>query len=690
MSDKRYLGNIITQNPTAPDGDFANNAAKGVWSLEEQLAYQKAGLWPVPGNFPLNVEEVFSTYLYTGNASTQTITNGIDLSGEGGLVWVKGRSGTAGSSAWGGDIAHNLFDSSAPQKAMNSALTNARTNFGAAGVNFTSTGFTVGYNGFNDLNYSTFPYVSWSFRKAPKFFDVVTYTGDGVAGRTVSHNLGSVPGCIIVKCTNNTTNWMVYHRGLDVTSPEDKYIRLNMTNALSDSDIAWNDTAPTSTDFTLGSHTLVNGSGKTYVAYLFAHNDGDGDFGPDGDADIIKCGSYQSDGNGSEISVDLGFEPQFVMAKAVSTTGNWHVQDSMRGMAVGSSNNPYLQWNTSDSESADGTAGGIVPTSNGFRVGVMGDINIFNAVQTYIYIAIRRGTKVPESGTEVFGISYAQNVNAVPFPVDFMLNKIYGGGNTYARDRLRGGTKYLLTETTNADLTGSDIGFDDMTGNTAVWGTSFINYNWKRAPKYMDVVAYTGDGTTARAISHNLGVPPQLMIHKRRNATNDWYVPDFINSKILLLNTNAAAYDTSILANYYGSGNGSSGGASSVVIPDASTFTVTPNINVNGSGDTYVVYLFATLAGISKVGSVTHSGTTNVDCGFTSGARFVLLKRTDATGDWYVWDSERGIVSGNDPYFLLNTTAAQVTSTDYIDPLSSGFTITSSFTAGDYIFYAIA
>ena len=69
MSDKRYLGNIITQNPTAPAGDFGNSAAKGVWSLEEQLAYQKAGLWPVPGNFPLNVEDVFSTYLYTGTGS---------------------------------------------------------------------------------------------------------------------------------------------------------------------------------------------------------------------------------------------------------------------------------------------------------------------------------------------------------------------------------------------------------------------------------------------------------------------------------------------------------------------------------------------------------------------------------------------------------------------------------------------
>jgi hypothetical protein len=167
---------------------------------------------------------------------------------------------------------------------------------------------------------------------------------------------------------------------------------------------------------------------------------------------------------------------------------------------------------------------------------------------------------------------------------------------------------------------------------------------------------------------------------KARNQTYDWAVhhKDVGFSNILYLNLNlaeasnpyfiSASSDTDFTTGYSG----------------------TTSAYSNQSGTNYIAYLFATLAGISKVGSVTHSGTTNVDCGFTSGARFVLLKRTDATGDWYVWDSERGIVSGNDPYFLLNTTAAQVTNTDYIDPLSSGFTITSSFTAGDYIFYAIA
>ena len=121
--------------------------------------------------------------------------------------------------------------------------------------------------------------------------------------------------------------------------------------------------------------------------------------------------------------------------------------------------------------------------------------------------------------------------------------------------------------------------------------------------------------------------------------------------------------------------------------------------NMGGpSGRTYIAYLFATLSDISKVG--TYSGYTsnavNVNCGFTAGARFILIKRTDADADWYVWDTTRGIVSGDDPYFLMNDSAAQVTNTDYIDPLTTGFTVTASApaalnaTGGTYLFLAIA
>jgi len=132
-------------------------------------------------------------------------------------------------------------------------------------------------------------------------------------------------------------------------------------------------------------------------------------------------------------------------------------------------------------------------------------------------------------------------------------------------------------------------------------------------------------------------------------------------------------------------------------LPTSSQFYLTDSNRVNGSSGTYVAYLFATLAGVSKVGSYTGTATTKqVDCGFTSGARFVLIKRTDSTGNWYVWDTARGIVSGNDPYLLLNSTAAEVTSTDYIDTYSAGFEISSTAPAainasgGTFIFFAVA
>ena len=71
--------------------------------------------------------------------------------------------------------------------------------------------------------------------------------------------------------------------------------------------------APTSTEFTVGANVDVNAQAENYVAYLFAHNDGDGEFGPDGDADIIKCGSYTGNGSSTGPEIDLGFEPQWLL-----------------------------------------------------------------------------------------------------------------------------------------------------------------------------------------------------------------------------------------------------------------------------------------------------------------------------------------------------------------------------------------
>jgi hypothetical protein len=174
------------------------------------------------------------------------------------------------------------------------------------------------------------------------------------------------------------------------------------------------------------------------------------------------------------------------------------------------------------------------------------------------------------------------------------------------------------------------------------------------------------------------------MIVKCRSAANDWAVyANNDNTDYLLLNSTAATADDNTYWND--------------TTPTASVFSVGTNADVNTNNATYVAYLFASVTGVSKVGSYTGTGSTQtINCGFTAGSRFVMVKRTDSTGDWYVWDSARGIVSGNDPYLLLNSTAAEVTNTDYIDTANSGFEISSTAPAainangGTFVFLAIA
>ena len=614
------------------------------------------------GGAGLDVEEVFSTFLYSGNGSTRTITNGIDLDGEGGLVWIKNRGNTT---------THNLHDTE------RGAGTYLQTNASSAEVTdndevtaFNSNGFSLG-DGTKSNSLDGSDYASWTFRKAPKFFDVVTYTGDGVAGREISHNLGCAVGAMFIKRTDDSKYWPVYHRSTTATH----FLRLNSTAAAQDSTIPFGDVEPTSTVFTVSGDEVVNTSGGTYVAYLFAHNDGDGEFGPDGDADVIKCGSFTTDGTGDVAEINLGFEPQWIMLKKTSGTGDWRIGDVIRGDTV---DNTFkvLEANTSD---AEGTLVISRPTATGYKIDTG-----FGTNATGIYIAIRRGTAVPESATDVFAISDRKNeIPSFPsgFPVDFLIGPrtINGTDNNEVKTRLISGG-YLRTNTTGAETSSdqsANFAHNDGFFNFSGANANQYSWMWRRAPKYMECVAYFGNSTAGRTVQHGLTVTPEMMWVKRRNSSTDWrvYHKDIGNTHNLQLNSTAAKED----ALYWND-----------TTPTDSVFTLNNFGDVNGSSNTYIAYLFATLAGISKVGSVTHSGTTNVDCGFTSGARFVLLKRTDATGDWYVWDSVRGIVAGNDPYLLLNSTGAEVTNTDYIDPLSSGFTITSSFTAGDYIFYAIA
>lgn len=621
------------------------------------------------------VDDVFSTYLYTGNGSTQTITNGIDLSGEGGLTWIKGRSGATD---------HQLFDTArGATKELISNSTAAEATDADTLTAFNSDGFALGADSNTNTNAAT--YASWTFRKAPKFFDVVTYTGTG-ANRTISHSIGTAPGMIIVKRTDTTGDWQVYHRSIANT----EYLVLNSTAAKATGATRWNSTTATDAVFSLGTDATVNASGGTYVAYIFAHD-------TDTDEGVIQCGSYTGNGSTTGPVIDLGWEPQWLMIKNASGAYSWHVADTMRGLPA-SGSPARLSPDTSGAEAA-GVTYGI--NSTGFQISDNSP-NVNASGNTYIYMAIRRPNKPPESGSDVFASvtssAGAGTEMATGFPVDLQCTKFRGivFGN-YVMDRLRGVNSLpnsypsssagaLNFNATNQEDGGTNrtLGFSNTGFSipSAFELNSTIYWNFRRAPGFMDVVCYTGTGV-AHTEAHNLGVAPELMIVKCRSAANAWGVYSGDNTDYTVLNTTAATVDDVAFWND--------------TSPTASVFTVGTNASVNTSAATYVAYLFATLAGISKVGSYTGTGTTlAIDCGFAAGARFVLIKRTDSTGDWYVWDTVRGIIAGNDPYLLLNSTAAEVTTTDYIDAYSAGFEISSTAPAainasgGTFIFLAIA
>jgi len=618
------------------------------------------------------IEDVFSTYLYTGNGSTQTITNGIDLSGKGGLVWIKNRAATDGA---GNTANHILMDT-----VLNGRLRSNTSGALSAGKNITdlSNGFTVTGS---ELNYSADNYASWTFREQPKFFDVVTYTGDGADSRTIAHSLGSEPGFVIIKRTDSTSNWVA----CNFQYSGNWIFNLNSTSARIDSGSTW---LTSSTNVTIWSYAFMdsanrmNLSGASYVAYFFAHNAGG--FGLTGTDNVISCGST----NGSKVT--LGYEPQWILYRSSNFTDDWQIVDNMRGLPVGAVAQ-VLKPNTSGAETT--TSNSITLAADGFTLGAISG--------TAIYIAIRRGPmKVPTDATKVFTPIYsaaaANTVLTTSFPVDLQIPAYTGGTiGRFVVDRLRGvvttavdaaTSPWMKTNSTDAETTGFNITRAwDNTGYQIpqyLGGATTVYFNFRRAPGFFDEVCYTGTGV-ARTVTHNLAAVPEMMIVRSRDNVTNWnvYTSGAAPDKRLFLETTSALNTSATVWNN--------------TVPTSSVFSVGGSANV--STWTFVAYLFATVAGVSKVGSYTGTGTTQtINCGFTAGSRFVLIKRTDSTGDWYVWDSARGIVAGNDPHLSLNTTAAEVTTDDSVDTDSTGFVVNQvaatnvNVTSASYIFLAVS
>jgi len=623
-----------------------------------------------PSGGATDVADVFSTFLYKGTGGALTVNNGIDLAGEGGMVWVKCRDGSE---------FHYVSDT---ERGVRNILNTDRTvaQFDQGGdFNHNSNGFSFNTASGN-LNQSNKTYASWTFRNSKKFFKAVTfsYGGSSSSPTVVTHNLGCTVGMTFVKQTNGTQNWHVQHKNV---TGNDNNGALNLTIAFAGGNgQSTSFTSITDTQATFGA--AASFPAGTYVAYFFADNSSE-----DAEEQMIKCGSYT--GTGSDLDVNLGWEPQFLLIKNSTSAADWYIVDTMRGFTATTLSNELVNPNSANAESK---VGNVVYdqylTSTGFRM--LANASEFNANgQTYIYMAIRAPMMVePEAATDVFAIDTRHNTSPAAvsnFPVDTLLISSTSSDANYLASRLTG-DKTLVTHLNAVEGTDSNVTWDYSTGVYEAYAdANKYFWMWKRSKGFMDVVAYIGNHTDGRTVAHNLGVAPEMIWVKLRDTyATEWMVfhKDLATNHNLQLDSTVASGDLS----------------GRIRTPTATTFTVGNDTSVNRQSPLqYIAYLFATLDGISKVGSYTGNGSyQTINCNFSSGARFILIKRTNATGDWYFWDSARGIVSGNDPHLSLNTSEAQVTNDDAVDPHSSGFIVNQNsptninVSSGTYIFYAIA
>ena len=478
------------------------------------------------------VDDVFSANLYIGDgANSRTITTGIDLATDGGLTWLRDREGNVGQM---------LFDTErGARKPLTTSSTAGQSSYpsGKSLTGWTTTGFTLGQN-HNTENWNGYKYVNWNFKKTPKFFDIVTWTGNGVAGRTIPHNLESVPGVIIVKRYDSSgESWSVFHKDFDQvtgSSPSAKHFMvLEGTGQAATYGPIWNNTDPTSSVFSVGTNGNVNVNGWQYVAYLFAHNNNDGDFGGQtgADGDIIKCGYYTGNGSSDGQSIDVGFEPQFIIQKTASQNsgGTWNTYDAMRGVVTGG-NDEYLRAN---SNAAAGNSDLIEFHPRGFKL-ISNATNNNSSGVKYIYICIRRSDgyvgKPVELGTDVFAMDTGAGSSTIPnfdsgFPVDFSLNRhISSTSNWNTGARLIQG-KYLEVNNSTSQGTWTPMVFDSNVGwnNYNSYNSSYQSWMWKRHAGF-DVVTYEGNSVSGTQIAHSCNAVPQMIWIKRRDDTKDWQV----------------------------------------------------------------------------------------------------------------------------------------------------------------------
>ena len=426
-------------------------------------------------------------------------------------------------------------------------------------------------------------------------------------------------------------------------------------------------------------------------------------FGESGSESVIKCGSYVGDTQTDGPDVYLGWEPMYLLIKNAETANTpWQVWDSMRGVVTGG-NDEYLSPNNSDSTASYER---ISFTPTGFKLDANSSY-VNESGKRLIYVAIRRADgyvgKLPELGTDVLSIgtrsgSSSNALACVNTLVDFSLIKNYGAGEYWAANARLMGNYSLKADTNNSQLQGalptSGGVWDRMLGHLVAGGNgatnsptgNMVDYGWKRYAGF-DVVAYTGNGVSGRQIRHSMNKTVEMLWIKTRDSTEHWIV----GHKGLDGGSDPWDHEISL--------SDSGGEANNVnkwndTAPTSTHFTLGNGDAVNKDGDKYIALLFASVNGISKVGYYDGSNSSQtITTGFQP--RFVIIKCTTDSNDWYVLDTTRGWGSGVDKNLRLNSSVAQNSDDDFGAPTSTGFTLTGNMgqvnVSGEkFIYYAHA
>lgn len=286
------------------------------------------------------VENNFFNTVYTGNGAARNIVNNLDLAGRGGMVISRRRdsplTGVCSDTVTG---VNNGFYLGAAA---------ARTNFSSP-TSFAADGYALANAA--QFNTSGGTYVSWAFKRAARFFDIVTFTSDGTTNQRIPHSLGIAPGMAMVHAATASSSFIVYNKG----AGRDRFGTLSTTDAFSTATNSWGTSDPTAIDIGFNGAALGLSSGTSCVMYLFAD-----DAAQKG---LIRSGIVTT--SAGALTANFGWAPELLLIKLLNGVSGWECFDQTRGWATGTQR--ILDWNGSNAEN-NTNVNIVLPTSTGFQI----------------------------------------------------------------------------------------------------------------------------------------------------------------------------------------------------------------------------------------------------------------------------------------------------------------------------------